>query len=215
MSPLTATTLSLCLETIERQLEKPIDILVTNCKDIRSALGEIVTELPSGLKEVLWPSAHLEYFQERVSSAIARLAARENHAALKEQITKECSVANQLKAQLDDDSTKNDLEKTLEGLNQKKIQLADEIKRLQEEESKVDIDIAAAQTVLDKDATAKQVLASSLKANLTNIRSLQRDLVTGSEDADRATITAADDVCVKALQAVKEYRQKLNLSESL
>jgi chromosome segregation ATPase len=212
LSPLTAATLSIQLEGIIAQLESPIETLVKDCKGIRSALEPIVDGLPSDLRRALQPAAYLEFLRTEVLTAAAHLAARENQAALKEQITNECSAANQLKAKMDDSSTKDRLEKALEDLNEKKTELTKEIKRLQEELSKVDTAIENTKTALDEDALAKQELAFELKANLANLRSLQKNLVTGPEDADRKVIKSADDIRLKALSAAQQYRQKLSSS---
>jgi hypothetical protein len=88
------------LQSIITQLEQPIETLVKDCQVIRSALEPIMDKLPVALKQVLQPTAYLEFFREEVLAAASRLSARENQDALKEQISKECVVANQLKARL-------------------------------------------------------------------------------------------------------------------
>ena len=48
------------------QLETPIKQLVDNCDGIRSALEAISDHLPSRLKQVLQPTAHLGFLHEEV-----------------------------------------------------------------------------------------------------------------------------------------------------
>ncbi|WVZ94100.1 hypothetical protein U9M48_040037 [Paspalum notatum var. saurae] len=82
------------LEEIAKQLEAPIEKLVVACDGIRTALEPIVDMLPSSLKQVLRPTAHLGFFREEVLAATSRIASRNNQPALKEEITKECVAAN-------------------------------------------------------------------------------------------------------------------------
>ena len=54
------------LEGIAKQLETPIKQLVDNYDGIRSALEAISDHLPSRLKQVLQPTAHLGFLHEEV-----------------------------------------------------------------------------------------------------------------------------------------------------
>ncbi|WVZ83991.1 hypothetical protein U9M48_031077, partial [Paspalum notatum var. saurae] len=101
-SPTTNVTLN--LTEIAKQLEAPIEKLVVACDGIRTALELIADMLPSSLKQVLRPIAHLGFLREDVLAAASRIASRNNQPALKEEITKECATGNQFKADLDDNS---------------------------------------------------------------------------------------------------------------
>jgi chromosome segregation ATPase len=209
MSPPTAALISSQLENIITQLEQPIETLVKDCQVIRSALEPIMDKLPVALKQVLQPTAYLEFFREEVLAAASRLSARENQDALKEQISKECTVANQLKARLDDNSSKEKLEKDLGELNQQKAALQTEIQRLQNELAKVDTDIITIKASIEENAADKHTLATELKSSLSQLRTLQKNLVTSSEEADKKAIATADGVRQKALSAAQQYLQQL------
>jgi chromosome segregation ATPase len=214
MSPPTAAMISSQLENVITQLEQPIETLVKDCQVIRSALEPIMDKLPVTLKQVLQPTAYLEFFREEVLAAASRLSARENQDALKEQISKECMVANQLKARLDDNSSKEKLEKDLGKLNQKKATLQKEIQRLQDELAEVDTAIITTKASIEENAAAKHTLATELKSSLSQLRTLQKNLVTSSEEADKKAIATADGVRQKALSTAQQYLQQFPSSTS-
>ncbi|WVZ89907.1 hypothetical protein U9M48_036255, partial [Paspalum notatum var. saurae] len=62
------------LKEIAKQLEAPIEKLVVACDGIRTALKPIIDKLPSGLKQVLRPTAHLGFLCYNVLAATSRIA---------------------------------------------------------------------------------------------------------------------------------------------
>ena len=125
------------LKNIAKQLETPIEKLVVACGGIRTALEPIIDMLPPSLKQALRPTAHLGFLREDVLAATSRIAARNNQAALQEEITKVCAATNQLKANLDDDSEEARLKTSRQTLDVRRSQITDEIKRFKEELSQV------------------------------------------------------------------------------
>jgi len=71
------------------------------------------------------------------------ITSRNNQPVLKEEITKECIAANQFKADLDDKSEEALLKAYRQVLDAKRMEITDEIKRLEEELSRVDAAILA------------------------------------------------------------------------
>ena len=202
------------LEEIAKQLEAPIEKLVVACDGIRTALEPIADMLPSGLKQVLRPTAHLGFLREDVLAAASRIASRNNQLALKEEITKECVAANQFKADLDDKSEEARLKTCRQALDAKRTKITEEIKRLEEELSRVDAAILANDAGVKPLADNKQKLSTSLKASIARIRDLNKGLVVGSDELDRQIINSADEVRIKALTAVRQYLQRLSASSS-
>ncbi|WVZ81064.1 hypothetical protein U9M48_028489 [Paspalum notatum var. saurae] len=211
-SPTTDVTSS--LEEIAKQLEAPIEKLVVACDGIRTALEPIVDMLPSGLKQVLRPTAHLEFLRDDVLAATSRMASHNNQPALKEEITKECVAANQFKVDLDDNSEEARLKASRQALDAKKMKITDEIKRLEEELSRVDAAILANDAGMKMLADNKQKLSTSLKASIACIRELNKGLIVGSDKPDCQIINSTDEVRTKALTAVRQYLQKLSSSSS-
>ncbi|WVZ93736.1 hypothetical protein U9M48_039693 [Paspalum notatum var. saurae] len=192
-SPTTLTTdVTLNLKEIAKQLEAPIEKLVIACDGICMALEPIIDVLPSGLKQVLRPTAHLGFLCEDVLAATSRIASRNNQSALKEEITKECVAANQFKANLDDNSEEVQLKASRQTLDAKRMKITDEIKRLEEELSQVDAAILANDASMKMLADNKQKLSISLKASIARIRELNKGLIVGSDGPDRQIIDSAD-----------------------
>ncbi|WVZ84880.1 hypothetical protein U9M48_031852, partial [Paspalum notatum var. saurae] len=213
--PMTLTTdVTSNLKEIAKQLEAPIEKLVVTCDGIRTDLEPIVDMLPSGLKQVLHPTAHLGFLREDVLAAMSRIASRKNEPALKEEITKECVVANQFKADLDDNSEEVRLKASRQVLDAKRMKITDEIKRLGEELSRVDSAILANDASVKMLADNKQKLSISLKASIARIRELNKGLIVGSDEPDHQIINSADKVRIKALIAVCQYLQRLPASSS-
>ncbi|KAJ1257293.1 hypothetical protein BS78_K109100 [Paspalum vaginatum] len=204
-SPSSAAHLVAKLEDIVKRLEVPIEQLVVDCDEIRSAFEPIADALPSDLKRALRPTAHLGFLREDVLAASVCIASRARQPALKKEIAKECAAANQLKAALDDQSVSERLLPTKEKLDAKNIKLNEEIKRLQQELSEVKAAIVANTTDMEKIATEKQPLSTMLKTNLSRIHLLNKSLVVGSNEPDRQIINSADEVRLKALVAVRQF----------
>ncbi|WVZ51559.1 hypothetical protein U9M48_002694 [Paspalum notatum var. saurae] len=211
--PMTLTTdVTSNLKEIAKQLEAPIEKLVVACDGIRTALEPIIDMLPSGLKQVLRPIAHLGFLREDVLAATSHIASRNNQPALKEEITKECVVANQFKANLDDNSEEAQLKASRQTLDAKRMKITDEIKRLEEELSQVDAAILANDVSVKMLVDNKQKLSISLKDSIARIRELNKGLIVGSDETNRQIIDSADKVRIKALTAVCQYLQRLPAS---
>ncbi|WVZ89706.1 hypothetical protein U9M48_036075, partial [Paspalum notatum var. saurae] len=191
--PTTLTTdVTSNLKEIAKQLEAPIEKLVVACDGIRTALERIIDVLPSSLKQVLQPTAHLGFLREDVLATASRIASRNNQPALKDEITKECVAANQFKANLDDNSEEARLKASRQTLDAKRKKITDEIKHLEEELSQVDVAILANDASMKMLADNKQKLSISLKASIARIRKLNKGLIIGSDEPDRQIIDSAD-----------------------
>ncbi|WVZ93833.1 hypothetical protein U9M48_039787, partial [Paspalum notatum var. saurae] len=180
------------LKEIAKQLEAPIEKLVVAYDGIRTALEPIIDVLPSGLKQVLRPTAHLGFLREDVMAATSRIAFRNNQPALKEEITKECVAVNQFKANLYDNSEQAQLKAFGQMLDAKRMKITDEIKRLEEELSQVDAAILANDASVKMLADNKQKLSISLKASIARIRELNKGLIIVSNKPDCQIIDSAD-----------------------
>ncbi|WVZ80832.1 hypothetical protein U9M48_028279, partial [Paspalum notatum var. saurae] len=193
-SPPTSPTadVTLNLEEIAKQLEAPIEKLVVACDGIRTALEPIADMFPLGLKQVLRPTAHLGFLREDVLAAASRIASRNNQPALKEEITKECAVANQFKADLDNNSEEARMKTSRQALDAKRMKITEEIKRLEEELSRVDAAILANDAGMKMLADNKQKLSTSLKASVACIRELNKGLIISSDEPDCQIINFAD-----------------------
>ncbi|WVZ52403.1 hypothetical protein U9M48_003461, partial [Paspalum notatum var. saurae] len=189
-SPTTDVTLN--LKEIAKQLEAPIEKLVVACDGIRTALEPIAEMLPSGLKQMLRPIAHLGFLREDVLAATSRIASRNNQLALKEEITKECVAANQFKADLDDNSEEARLKASRKALDAKRMKITEEIKHQEEDLSRVDTTILANDAGVKMLADNKQKLSTSLKASIARIRERNKGLIIGSDEPDRQIINSAD-----------------------
>ncbi|WVZ58212.1 hypothetical protein U9M48_008500 [Paspalum notatum var. saurae] len=190
-SPTTDVTLN--LEEIAKQLDAPIEKLVIACDGIRTALEPIADMLLSSLKQVLRTTAHLGFLCEDVLAATSRIASRNNQPALKEEITEECTTANQFKADMDDNSEEARLKTSRQALDAKRMKITEEIKRLEEELSWVDTAILANDAGVKMLADNKQKLSTSLKASIAHIRELNKGLIIGSYEPDRQIINSANE----------------------
>jgi len=173
------------LRDIVKQLETSIENLVVACDSIRIAVEPIIDMLPSSLKQVLRPTAHLGFLREDVLAAASRISSRNNQSALREEITKVCAAANQFKANLDDDSEEVRLKTSRAALDARRTKITDEIKRLKEELSQVDAAIQANEASVKTLADNKQKLSMSLKGSIARIRELNKSLTVGSNESDR------------------------------
>ncbi|WVZ51591.1 hypothetical protein U9M48_002722, partial [Paspalum notatum var. saurae] len=190
-SPTTDVTLN--LEEIAKRLEAPIEKLVVACDGIRTALELIADTLPSGLKQVLRPTTYLGFLRDDVLAATSRIASRNNHLALKEEITKECAAANQFKADLDNDSEEARLRTSRQALDAKRMKITEEIKRLEEELSRVGAAILANDAGVQMLPDNKQKLSTSLKTSIARIRELNTGPFVGSDEPDWQIIDSADE----------------------
>jgi len=205
----TSNAVKVQLEKIVKKLETPIEELVTDCDDIREALDQIASQLPVELKLALRPTAHLGFVQEDVLSAYTRITERSNQASLRDEITAKCQEANQLKARFDDNSEQECLQKNRELFIKKKEELIKKIADLQSELSSVETAIVAADEALNNEVKIKQDTAATLKDHLIHLKSLEKKLVSGTDKADRETISRADNIRSRALEAARSHLEKL------
>ncbi|WVZ70097.1 hypothetical protein U9M48_018793, partial [Paspalum notatum var. saurae] len=186
--PTTLTTdVTSNLKEIAKHQEALIQKLVVACDGIRTALEQIIDVLPSSLKQMLRPIAHLGFLHENVLAAVSRIVSRNNQPALKDKITKECVAAN-----LDNNSEEVRLKASRQMLDAKRMKITDEIKRLEEELSQVDTAILANDASVKMLADNKQKLSISLKASIARIRELNKGLIVGSDELDRQIIDSTD-----------------------
>ena len=92
------------LKEIKGLLEMPMLQLFQHEESLRVDLDAVAEYLPSDLLQALHYAADLGYHREEVTTASARIAARQKEGVLKEEIAKESSILHQKKNTLADDS---------------------------------------------------------------------------------------------------------------
>ena len=76
-------------------LEMPITQLVQSEDRLCMALDAVVECLPSNLRQVLHCAADLNFYREEVTTASARIAARQGETTLRKEIAEESSALHQ------------------------------------------------------------------------------------------------------------------------
>jgi len=146
----------------------------------------------------------LGFHREEVTAASARIAARQNEAATRQELAKEDSVLLQHRITLADDEGRSALCSELQGLTKERNNIAAEIQCLQQKLSAVDENIATRKTELQHldDEKRKQ---EEVESRLAALRTRRAQLTPGSDDFDRAVITFVDATSQQALDALSTF----------
>jgi len=152
------------------------------------------------LKVKLWPVATLPLYGSGVKSARQRIASRHTQLPLKAEIADKCQRLNEKKAALD--------AKTDTSVSTAKLEALE--KELEDLEERVR---ATKQLILDQKAfitrsrEEAEDLKVQMKADLSEIRVLNKRLVKGKDEDDEAEIAAVDRVRADALRAFEAFLQ--------
>jgi hypothetical protein len=178
----------------------PISALIQDSSAVKQILDEISSQLPVSLQAKLLPAGHLSSFQAKVAEARRRIETRRSQSLLRTIIAEMCQSINKKKAALDakvDTSASAHrlclLEKELEDL-EAKVRATKQ--RIQEEKDLI--------------AGSKQeaeVLTSELKADLTELSNLSKQVVPGADEDDEAVLAEVDRIRLDAIAAIDAFLQ--------
>jgi Tfp pilus assembly protein PilO len=188
------------LQHLKALLSSPIEALVDNSEEVKSVVEGIQAHVPVTLQLKLWPVVTLSAFRSRVQSARQRIALRHAQLPLKADIADKCQRLNAKKAVLDAKIDTSISTAELEVLR----------KELEDLEAKVRITkklICAKETSIARAQQEAEGLKAELKTDLAAIRALNKQLVAGKDDDDRAEIAEMDHVRAGALHALEVFLQ--------
>ena len=147
----------------------------------------------------------LGFHREEVTAASARIAARQNEAATRQELAKEDSVLLQHRIALADDEGRSALCSELQGLTKERNNIAAEIQCLQQKLSAVDENIATRKTELQHLDDEKRKQEEEVESRLAALHTRRAQLTPGSDDFDRAVITFVDATSQQALDALSSF----------
>jgi hypothetical protein len=188
------------LQRLKALLSSPIETLVENSEEVKNILEGIQPHVPVTLQLKLWPVVTLSAFRSRVQLARQRIDLRHTQLPLKADIADKCQRLNEKKAALDAKTDTSVSTAELEILR----------KELEDLEEKVRV---AKELICDKEASIARSqreaegLKAELKTDLAEIRALNKQLVTGKDDDDKAEIAEVDHVRAGALRALEIFLQ--------
>jgi chromosome segregation ATPase len=167
---------------------------------VKNILEGIQPHVPVTLQLKLWPVVTLSAFRSRVQLARQRIDLRHTQLPLKADIADKCQRLNEKKAALD--------AKTDTSVNTAELEiLRKELKDLEEQVR------VTKELIYDKEASIARSqreaegLKAELKTDLAEIRALNKQLVTGKDDDDKAEIVEVDHVRAGALRALETFLQ--------
>ena len=188
------------LQRLRVLLSSPIETLVDDPEEVKNILGEIQHQLPMTLQVKLWPAATLSFYKPRLQLARQRIELRRAQLPLKAGIEEKCHQLNEKKAAFD---AKTDTTASVSKLESLRKELED-----LEEKAR-----ATRQRIHDEEASIArskeeaEVLKTQLKADLAELRALNKQLVTGEDKDDEAEIAEVDRVRTNALSALESFLQ--------
>ena len=181
-------------------LSTPIDTLVQDSDEVKHLLKEIKPQLPEVLQIKLWTVGHLPFFRATVEKARHRIAAHRSQASLKANIAERCRLANDKKAVLD--------AKADTSANSQRIELVEkELEDLKERVQATERLIQSEKNLIASSKQEAEDLTIQLKAELTELSTLSRQIVSGEDKDDEAAIAEADRVRLEAIAAIDEFLQ--------
>jgi chromosome segregation ATPase len=195
------------LKEIKGFLEMPMLQLLQHEESLRAALDAVAEHLPSDLLQALHCAADLGYHREEVTTASARIAARQKEGALKEEIAKESLILRQEKSALADEGVRSALSLELQELTKEHSEIATEIQRLQQKLSVIAGDIAAREVKMKHLDDEKWKRKEALASRLVGLRDRQSQLTPGVDAFDRAVIVSIDVIRQQALDALSSFLQ--------
>ena len=187
-------------QRLKALLSSPIETLVEDPEEVKSVLEEIKHHLPVTLQVKLWPVVTLSFYGSRVKLARQRIDLRHAQLPLKADIADKCQRLNEKKAALD---AKTDTSASTAELETLRKELEDLEERVR----------ATKQLIYDKEALIARSqeeaenLKVQLKADLSKIRALSKQLVKGKDEDDEAKIATVDRFRADALRAFEAFLQ--------
>ncbi|KAK1632294.1 hypothetical protein QYE76_006609 [Lolium multiflorum] len=188
------------LQQLKALLSSSIETLVEDTEGIKHLLKNLQPHLPVILQVKLWPVVTLSAYRSRVTLARQRIGLRHAQLPLKADIADKCQQLNEKKAALDTKLNTSTNTTELEILR----------KELEDLEERVRV---TKQLIQDKEALIARSheeaegLKAELKADLAEIRALNKQLVTGQDEDDEAEIAEVDRVRASALCALEAFLQ--------
>ncbi|KAK1682514.1 hypothetical protein QYE76_043362 [Lolium multiflorum] len=188
------------LQHLKALLSSSIETLVENPEEVKSILEDVQPHLPVTLQVKLWPVVTLSAYRSRVKLARQRIGLRHAQLPLKADIADKCQRLNERKAALD---AKTDTYVSAAELETLRKELEDLEERVR----------ATKQLIQDKEAliahshVEAEGLKAELKTDLAEIRALNKQLMTGTDEDDEAEIAEVDRVRADALHALEAFLQ--------
>jgi hypothetical protein len=181
-------------------LSSPIETLVEDPEEVKSVLEEIKHHLPVTLQVKLWPVVTLSFYGSRVKSARQRIELRRAQLPLKADIAEKCQRLNEKKATLDAKTDTSVGTAELETLRK-------ELEALEERVRATKQLIHDKETLIARSQEEAEGLKAQLITDLSEIRALNKQLVTGKDEDDEAEIAEVDRVRADALRAFEAFLQ--------
>ncbi|KAK1699082.1 hypothetical protein QYE76_015779 [Lolium multiflorum] len=188
------------LQQLKALLSSSIETLVEDTEGIKNILKNLQPHLPVIPQVKLWPVVTLSAYRSRVTLARQRIGLRHAQLPLKADIADKCQQLNEKKAALDTKTNTSTNTAELEVLR----------KELEDLEERVRV---TKQLIQDKEALIARSheeaegLKAELKADLAEIRALNKQLVTGQDEDGEAEIAEVDRVRASALCALEAFLQ--------
>jgi hypothetical protein len=167
---------------------------------VKHLFEEIKPQLPKVLQIKLWPAGHLPFFWAKVEKARRRIQTCRSQASLKADIAERCRLVNDKKAAID---AKADISASSQRLELLERELEDLKERVRATERLIqdEKNLIVSSKQEAKDPTTQ------LKTELVELSTLSRQIVSGEDKDDEATIAEADHVRLEAIAAIDEFLQ--------
>jgi chromosome segregation ATPase len=177
-----------------------IDTLVQDFDEVKHLFEEIKPQLPEVLQIKLWLGRHLPFFQAKVEKAHRTIKTRRSQASLKVDIAERCQLVNDKKAALD---AKTDTSASSQRLELLETELEDLKERVWATERLIQDE----KNLLASSKQETEDLTTQLKTELAEMSALSRQIVSGEDKDDEASITEVDCVRLEAIATTDEFLQ--------
>ena len=135
-----------------------------------------------------------------MATARRRIEARRSQPSVKADIRKKCQLINEQKAALDAKAKSSTSTDRLASLKKEREELQE---RLRVNEQLIhDEEVSMANSKQEVDS-----LTNQLKAELSELRTLRQQIVTGEDKDDEAVIAKVDRIRAEAIQAIEKFLQ--------
>jgi hypothetical protein len=167
---------------------------------VKHLFEEIKPQLPKVLQIKLWPAGHLPFFWAKVEKAHRRIETRRSHASLKADIAERCRLVNDKKVAID---AKTDISASSQRLELLERELEDLKERVRATERLIQDE----KNLISSSKQEAEDPTTQLKTELVELSTLSRQIVSGEDKDDEATIAEADHVRLEAIAAIDEFLQ--------
>ena len=186
------------LQRLKDLLSSSIETLVEDSEEVKSVLEGIQHHLPVVLQVKLWPVITLPVYKPKVQSAQENITRRRAQLPLKADIATKCQRLNEKKAVID---AKTDTSASAAELET----LRSELRDLEEKVRAIKQLISDKEAFIARSKQEAEILNTELKADLSEIRALNAQLIPGTEENDMAEIAEVDRIRVDALLALEAF----------